>query len=93
MINIDINHIVIKGNMNHEYDVSSKDAFYIRDLAAEIFFFENFESKVKRHILSSHFPLSSASLFLLISLKLPSHPGEGKLSLMRRKSEEDEKEK
>ena len=33
-----------KGNMHHKYDISLKDAFYIIDLAAEIFFFENFES-------------------------------------------------
>ena len=30
--------IHIKGNMHHKYGVSSKDAFYIIDLAAEIFF-------------------------------------------------------
>ena len=28
----------VKGNMHHKYDVSSKDAFYIIDLAAKIYF-------------------------------------------------------
>ena len=40
-MSLEIHHI--KGNMHHKYDVSSKVAFYIIDLAAEIFF-ENFES-------------------------------------------------
>ena len=35
----------------------------------------------------------SRSSYLLISLSLPSHPGEGKLRLMRWKSEADETEK
>ena len=31
-------HNFFKGNMHHKYDVSSKDAFCINDLAAEVFF-------------------------------------------------------
>ena len=34
---------IFKGNMHHKYDVSSKVAFYIKDLAAGIIF-EKFES-------------------------------------------------
>ena len=87
-----LGHMSIKGNMHHKYDVSLKDAFHIIDLAAGIFF-EIILFEAKRHILSPHFTFSSASLFLLISLTFPSHPGDGKLRLMRRKSEADEKEK
>ena len=35
---------IFKGNMHHKYDISLKDAFYIIDLAAGIFFFFKFES-------------------------------------------------
>ena len=31
-------YVSIKGNMHHKYDVSSKYAFHIIDLAARIFF-------------------------------------------------------
>ena len=51
--------------MHHKYDITSKDASYIIDLAAAIFI-ENFDPKAKRYILSPHFTFSSASLFHLI---------------------------
>ena len=33
-----VNEDDLKGNMHHKHDVSSKDAFYIIDLAADICF-------------------------------------------------------
>ena len=74
---------VLKGNMHHRYDVSSIDAIFIIDLAADIFFW--------KFCIFPHFIFSSASLFLLISLTLPSPGWDGKVRLMRRKSEADEK--
>ena len=39
-VNKELNHNIsdiLKGNMHHKYDISLKVAFYIIDLAAEIF--------------------------------------------------------
>ena len=37
MLELDVGK-TLKGNMHHKYDVGLKDAFYIIDLAAEIYF-------------------------------------------------------
>ena len=71
--------------MHLKYDISLKDAFYIINLAAEIFF-------GKFWIISKEADFVP-SLFLLINLTFPSHQPQITISSGRRKTEADEKEK
>ena len=64
--------------MHHKYDITLKDAFYIIDLAAEIFFLTILNHKQR----GKFCPLS-----------LPSHQPQITISSGRRKTEADEKEK
>ena len=55
--------VQLKENMHHKHDVSSKDAFYVIDLAAGIYFGNFFIISKEAHFVPS--------LFLLICLTFP----------------------
>ena len=69
---------MLKGNMHHKYDVSSKVAFYTIDLAAGIFLLKNLICKQR-------------GTFCLLTF--PSHQPQFTISSGRWKTEPDEKEK